>query len=148
MYVRSIIPGDNATGAVSLYESYAEITNCLFLNGWVGVNCKGGAYPLVKNNTITGNQFGLECNSGSSPVVINCILWNNKKTFYNNGGSQPKLSYSLIEENPAKYGLEDNGTNLIGRNPKFKSEQKADFRLKPDSPCNGKGKGGSDIGAL
>ncbi|RLD73484.1 MAG: hypothetical protein DRJ07_20765 [Bacteroidetes bacterium] len=147
-FIRNIVSSDNATGALSLYDSYAEITNCIFVNGWVGINCKKGAYPLVKNNTIAGNQYGLECNTGSKPEVLNCILWNNKTTFFNNGESLPTLSNSLIGENPAKYGLEDNGTNLIGRNPKFKSEQKGDYNLKSDSPCIGKGKDGSNMGAF
>lgn len=147
-FIRSIVPDDNATGAVSVYKGYAEITNCLFVNGWVGINCKKGAYPLVKNNTIVGNQYGLECNSGSNPEVVNCILWNNEITFYNNSGSQPKLSYSLIEENPAKYGLADDGTNIIGRDPMFVSESSGNYKLKSDSPCKGKGKGGSNMGAF
>lgn len=147
-FVRSIIPGDNATGAISVYDSYAEIINCTLVNGWVGVNCKNGAYPLVKNSTIVGNQYGLECNSASKPEVLNCILWKNNTTFYNNGKSTPKLSYSLIGENPAKYGISDNGTNVIGRNPMFISEGSDNFKLKPDSPCKGKGKDGVNIGAF
>ncbi len=148
MYIRTIIPEDNATGAISVYDSYAEITNCIFTKGWVSINCKNGAYPLVKNSTIVGNQYGLECNTGSNPEVLNCILWNNKTTFFNNGESKPKLSYSLIGENPAKYGISDDGTNVIGKDPKFESESDGNFKLKSDSPCKEKGKGGANIGAF
>jgi len=148
MYIKTIVPGDNATGAVSVYKGYAEISNCLIVNGWVAINCKKGANPLVKNNTIAGNQYGLECNSGSNPEVLNCILWNNKNTFFNNGESQPTLSYSLIRENPAKYLLSDDGTNIVGRDPLFMSESSGNYKLKSDSPCKGKGKGGSNIGVF
>lgn len=147
-FIRTIVPGDNATGAISVYKGYAEISNCVIINAWAGVNCKKGAYPLIKNNIIANNSYGLECNTGSKPEVVNCILWNNKTTFFNNGESQPTLSHSLIGENPAKYGLADDGTNIIDRNPKFISESSGNYKLKSDSPCKGKGKGGSNMGAF
>ena len=147
-FIRSIVQGDNAPGAISVYKGYAEITNCLITNGWTGINCKKGAYPLIKNNTITGNEYGIECNSGSKPKVLNCIIWNNKTTFWNNGESEPKISHTLIEENPAKYGISDDGTNIIGRDPMFVSESSGDYTLKSNSPCKGKAKGGLNIGAF
>jgi len=147
MFIRTIVADDNATGAVSVYNSYIEISNCLFVNGWVGVNCKKNADPLMKNNIFANNQYGLECNSASSPTLLNCIIWNNKTALYVNGESKPMMSYSLINENPAKYGVADDGTNLIGLDPKFSSEENGDYTLSSGSPCKGKGKNGVDIGA-
>lgn len=149
MFVRTIVENDNATGAISVYGSYAEISNCIIVDGWAGINCKNEANPLVKNNVITNNQYGIECNSNSSPTVLNCIIWKNQRAaFYINNESQPKISYSLIDENPAKYGVPDDGTNLIGTDPMFTSEATGDYSLKKDSPCKGKGGGGIDIGVF
>lgn len=148
-YIRNIVEGDNATGAISVYKSSPEISNCVLVNNfWVGINCKENSTPLIKNNTIAGNKYGIECNTGSSPKVVNTIIWRNETAFYLNGGSTPKLSYSLVNENPAKYGLADDGTNLVGENPLFADEQNGDYKLKKNSPCKGKASDGGNIGAF
>ena len=77
-FVKNIVRGDNATGAISAYKSNPEISNCLIIYGWVGINCKQGASPLIKNNTIVGNRYGIECNTESKPKISNSIIWNNK----------------------------------------------------------------------
>jgi len=148
-YIRGIVDGDNATGAISVYKCSPIISNCLIVNNfWVGINCKEGSNPKLTNNTIVGNKYGIECNTGSNPEVLNCILWKNETAFYINGDSSPKVSYSMIGENPAKYGLEDDGTNLINQNPLFSNELQGDYSLKSKSPCFKAGKGKVNIGAL
>ncbi len=37
---------------------------------------------------------------------------------------------------------------MIGRNPMFISESSGDYKLKSNSPCKGKGKGGANMGAF
>ena len=147
-FVKNIVRGDNATGAISAYKSNPEISNCLIIYGWVGINCKQGASPLIKNNTIVGNRYGIECNTESKPKISNSIIWNNKIAFYMNGGSVPTISYTLIDDNPAKYGVEDNGTNLIKQNPLFNDYTRGDYTLKKTSPCKGKANDKGNIGAF
>lgn len=146
-YIRGIVPDDNATGVLSVYEGTAEITNCLIVNnGWAGINCKQGANPVVMNCTVALNNYGIECNSASSPTIINTIVWGNESdNFFINGGSLPLISYSLIEDSDFPFGLVDGGNNLPGKNPRFEDFLK--FRLLPDSPCIKAGKDQKNIGA-
>ena len=147
-FIRTIVSNDNATGAISVYMSSPKISNCIITNSWAGINCKQGSSPLVKNNTIVSNKYGIECNTESSPKILNCIVWKNETAFYMNGGSVPSISYTLIDDNPAKYGIADDGTNLIGQNPLFKDYTRDDFTLKKNSPCKGKSNDKGNIGVF
>ena len=148
MYIRSIVSGDNATGAISCYKSSPTISNCVITYSWSGINCKENSSPIVKNNTITENEYGIECNTNSSPKIENTIVWNNSNSFFFNGESAPSFSYSLIQENPAKFGVEDNGTNIIGANPYFIDASQGNYNLRKDSPAKGKASNKGNIGAL
>ncbi len=147
-YIRSIVSDDNATGAVSCYKSSPTISNCIITNSWSGINCKQNSAPTIKNNTITENEYGIECNTNSSPNIENTIIWNNSNSFFFNGESMPSFSHCLIQENPAKFGIADNGTNIIGSNPYFVDAPQGNFNLRKDSPAKGKAKDKGNIGAL
>ncbi len=146
-YIRNILPGANATGAVSVYEGTAEIAGCLFAkNGWTGINCKEGASPLIMNNTVVQNNYGIECNSESSPQIINTIVWGNEEdNFYVNGGSRPSIAYCLIGNRTLPMGAVDKGNNVMGKNPMF--EDFRNYRLSADSPGIKAGKKKKNIGA-
>ncbi|MFN8258682.1 MAG: right-handed parallel beta-helix repeat-containing protein [Bacteroidales bacterium] len=150
-YMRGVITetGDNATGAISFYNSTGTVENCLFINnGWTAFNCKEGSNPLFKNNTVVGNQYAIECNSGSSPVIKNTIIWTNSSAFYVNGESHPKISYSLIQGSSLIEGMKDDGNNIFGTSPMFKDQAGNNFNIDSGSPAYKKGENGQNIGAL
>jgi len=146
-YIRGITTSDNATGALSFYNSTGLVEHCIFRNnGWGAINCKKGATPTFKNLTIVGNNYGLECNSSSTPNVINCILWNNNTPFYINGSSSPKISYCLLQDKSLEIDY-DKGNNFYSRDPKFVDPDQNNFNISKDSPCKKTGKDGSNIGS-
>jgi len=150
-YVRGVVLDtyENATAAISFYNSTGAVQNCLFIsNGWTAFNCKEGSSPIFKNNTIYGNNYGIECNSGSAPIITNVILWNNKTSFFVNSGSNPKISYSLIQDAQFSEGVIDKGYNLFGVDPEFVNGALNKFKLRPSSPAYRKGQGGVNMGAL
>ena len=112
-YVRGVITGDNATGAISFHASTGTVQNCLFINnGWSAINCKEGASPKLSNLTILGYEYGIECNSKSSPSISNIIVWQTGTAFYVNGGSSPTISHSLIQGEKLPYELKDLEENI------------------------------------
>jgi len=149
-YVRSILPTDNATGAVTFINASGTVENCLLVNnGWTGLNCKQMANPTVKNTTIFGNNYGVECNSNGNPFLSGVIIWNNENAFYNNNSeAAPSIEYSLLQDDYFPENFTDKGNNIAGKNPQFNSERNKDFSLKSNSPCIKAGKGKSNIGAL
>jgi len=150
-YVRGVVLDtyENATAAISFYNSTGVVQNCLFINnGWTAFNCKEGSSPIFKNNTIYGNNYGIECNSGSAPIISNIILWNNTTSFFVNSGSNPKISYSLIQDAQFSEGVIDNGNNIFGVDPEFVNASLNKFKLRSGSPAFRKGQGGVNMGAL
>jgi hypothetical protein len=147
-YIRSIVKDDNATGAISCYKSNPTIEYCIITKSWSGINCKQSSNPQINHCNIVLNEYGLECNTASLPSILNSIIWKNTNALYVNGGSAPTFSYSLLQENPAKSGIEDNGTNLIGINPYFIDDSQGNFKLRKDSPCKKKAKDKSNMGVL
>ncbi len=150
-YMRGVIigSGDNATGAVSFFNSTGRVENCLFIeNGWTALNCKEGSNPIFKNNTVVGNQYAIECNTGSSPEIINSIIWTNSNAFYVNGESHPRISYSIIQGSGLVEDMKDGGNNIFGIAPEFVDPSTGDYSIKSNSPALKKGEGGENIGAL
>jgi hypothetical protein len=146
-HIRNILDNDNATGAVSVYESAPKIVDCIVAkNGWTGINCKKGSNPLIQNITVVLNNYGIECNTESSPKIINSIVWGNEtKNFYINGGSNPQISYSLIGDLNFPEGAKDNGNNLMNLSPKF--DDIVNFHLQTGSPCVKAGERKRNMGA-
>jgi hypothetical protein len=148
-FIRSVIPGDNATGAVTFNNADGTVRNCYFINnGWGALNCKNGSSPLFINNTVVGNNYGIECNSASNPRITNSILWDNKESFYLNGGSSPTIEYSIIPINGIPSDIKDGGGNLKGIPPNFTDPKNNNYTLKESSIGYNKGKGGVNIGVL
>jgi len=150
-YIRYVVlsSNDNATGAISFFNSEGTVQNCFFINnGWTALNCKEGSNPDLKNNTIYGNKYGIECNTGSFPIITSTIVWNNETAFYVNGGASPKISYSLIQDSEFIEGIVDKGNNIFAVDPQFAKPAKNKFKLKSSSPAFKKGQGGVNMGAL
>jgi hypothetical protein len=148
-YVRSIVPEDNATGAVTFNSATGTVKNCLFINnGWTAINCKNGSNPKLINLTIVGNQYAVESNTQSSPEIINTIIWSNANSFYINGGASTTISYSLMPAIGIPETLQDGGNNIKGVLPEFVDQEGNNFQLKKGSPALKKGKGRVNIGAL
>ena len=146
-YIRGITYSDNATGALSFYNSSGLVEYCTFRNnGWTALNCKQKSSPTLKNLTIVGNQYGIECNSQSVPKVINCVFWNNNTPFYVNGSSMPEVSYSLLQDKSLESDY-DKGNNLYFRDPNFTNMSRNDFSVSSGSPCYKTGKNGANMGA-
>lgn len=146
-YIRGITESDNATGALSFYNSTGLVEYCIFRNnGWTALNCKEKSTPTFKNLTIVGNQYGFECNSQSTPNIINCIIWNNNTPFFVNGNSMPKVSYSLLQDKSLDISY-DKGNNIYFSDPKFSNVMKNDYSITKGSPCYKTGKGDENIGA-
>jgi len=145
-YIRSVVPDDNATGAVSFINSSGTVENCLFVkNGWTAINCKQNSNPQVTNCTVTNNNYGIECNSKSVPKISNTIIWKNKtQDFYVNGSSMPHLTHSLLTDYGMPDGVINDGKNIYGKNPKLDSN----YKPKKDSPCKKAGSNKKNIGAF
>ncbi len=148
-YIRQIIPGDNATGALTFNNAAGTVKNCLFINnGWTAINCKNQSTPIFKNITIVGNQYAVESNSNSSPKIESCIIWDNAVNFYVNSGATIRISYSLYPALNVPKELVDDGNNITGVLPDFIDQPKKNFGLKKTSPAYKTGKGGTNMGAL
>lgn len=146
-YLRGITTTDNATGALSFYNSIGLVEHCIFRNnGWGALNCKQKASPTFKNLTIVGNNYGLECNSESTPNIFNCIFWKNNTPFYINGNSFPKVSYCLLQDKSLDMNY-DKGNNFYSINPEFVNLEQNDYSLSKDSPCKKTGKNRDNIGS-
>jgi hypothetical protein len=148
-YIRGVIDGDNATGAISFHASNGTVENCLFVNnGWTAINCKEESSPKLSNLTIMNYEYAIECNTNSSPTITNTIIWQSINAFYINGGSQPTISYSLVQGDQLPTEIIDVGNNMLGKAPDFTNVIKGDYSLKTSSPAYKKGKDGKNIGAL
>lgn len=147
-FVRSVVPDENATGAVTFNKATGTVRNCYFINnGWTALNCKNGANPLFTNNIVVGNQYALESNSNSKPVVTNTIFWDNKNLFFINGGATINISFSLYPKlDSYPIDLKNDGNNIIGVDPQFVDIKQLNFDLQKSSPAIKKGKGGKNIG--
>ncbi|MBN3034635.1 MAG: hypothetical protein JW861_03560 [Bacteroidales bacterium] len=142
-YVRTIIPDDNATGALTFNNATGQVNNCLFMyNGWTAINCKNDAFPKITNCTLVANEYGIECNSSSFPTIINTIIWNNENGAYINGEAEPRIMFSLYQDDELPDGFEDKGNNLLGMDPRLTPE----LRLSEGSPCLKAGMKGMDMG--
>jgi hypothetical protein len=148
-YIISVVPEDNATGALTFNNAAGTVKNCLFAhNGWTAINCKNGSDPKIINTTIVANQYGIECNSYSKPVIENTIVWDNENSFYINGEAKPAISFSLFPSvNPNGEPI-DAGNNLKGLMPEFVDANAKNYKLKKKSPALKKGRGGANIGAF
>jgi len=147
-FIRGIIEGDNATGAISFNNSQATVSNTLVVrNGWAGINCKNGATPELVNLTIADNAYGLEANSGSRPMLKSCIVWGNDTDFFLNGGSELRAWHSFLDAEGLGQSLLDMGGNILGGSPLLADPGAGDYALLRGSPCKGKGEGGRDMGA-
>jgi len=135
-YMRLVTETDNATGALSFYDSNGIVEFCtLAYNGWTAINCKLASSPSLKNLTIVGNNYGIECNTASCPEIENVIMWDNKTAFYLNNNSKPTIKNSCLQDDEFPYEAEDKGGNLTGKDPKFENAQENDFSLRKSSPC-------------
>jgi len=147
-FIRGVIDGDNATGAVSFHASTGTVENCLFIdNGWTAINCKEGSAPKLDHLTIVGNKYGIECNTNSSPKIKNIILWNTENAFYSNSGSRPGISHSLIQGSEITE-MDDLGNNIMGIPPDFINPSAGDYGINTGSPAYKTGSDGKNIGAL
>jgi len=150
-YMRSVVLNtyDNATAALSFFNSEGIIENCLLINnGWTALNFKEGSSPVVKNTTIVGNKYGLECNTGSAPTITNTIVWDNETAFYVNSGSNPHISYSIIQDSEFISGIIDDGNNIFATDPQFDDPASGSYKIKSKSPAYKSGEGRINIGAL
>ncbi len=149
-YIRGIVPGDNATAALSLHQATAKISNCLFVdNGWNGINCKKGASPEIDHCTFENNNYDIECNTGSNPIISNCILYNAAEyPFYINGGSRPTITFSLIDAYEIDDDIANGGNNILDKRPLFQNVDNDNYRLLANSPGKGVAKKGKDMGFL
>jgi len=128
------------------------ITNNIICNNMAIAGCGGGihsygSYPIIENNTISGNIAniggGFYCQV--SPITItNNIFWANTAMIENEiqvEGATLTLSYCDIEG-----GWEGEGN--IDCDPMFCNPGIDNFYLSSASCCVGAGGGGADIGAL
>ena len=86
-----------------------------------GIFCDNGASPVLKNLTITKNEFGIVAYGGADPNITNCIIWENT------GGPlfQCKARYSCIDQaNP------DKKVGNINANPLFADSKNGDYHLR------------------
>jgi len=170
-YAGSVVNAINMVslyGAVSLYESFAQISYCeisnntataisaiksspkitnntIVKNGNVGIYCYNLSSPEISNNTISENGWqGVYANDSSKPTVINSIIWDNEKE--NNFGNGT-VSYSVVEESNLNANATDAGQNIFAIDPLFNNSQKNDFSLKKESPCIRAGKNMVNLGA-
>jgi len=131
--------GDSG-GGISCANNTIVRNNVIFGNSaWLGagIKCNSG-FPLIINNTITGNLYGGGiCGEGPTyPIIINNILWGNE------GGEIVRYACPEIEATFCDIQGGWPGDGNIDIDPLFRDPQNNNFHLmsidcgdSEDSPC-------------
>jgi parallel beta-helix repeat protein len=145
---------DNAGYGVHAYSTPKRLTitrNVIFGNKAGGI-IVGGSDNKVLNNVAAGNAVGMFYYRGGckdNAVKNNIFAFNKTDCGYDNGGGKLGDPADNADDYNCYFpGLPDKhiktGPNeLTGADPKFMNAGKGDYRLKPSSPCRGRG---ADVG--
>lgn len=85
-------------GAVglSINNSYAEISNCNFLDNGNGISCTYFSYPYIHNCIFSSNtSSGIDVSTYCSTMMSNCIFDGNDITYY---GISSSLNWADIQD--------------------------------------------------
>jgi nitrous oxidase accessory protein NosD len=112
----------------------------------------GEPYAIITNNTIVANQVSAiyTYRNDSRTRIVNNIIADNSRGIVTDSDS---LNHMTVGYNCFKGQSGDEEQVLAGRgsiraDPMFADPDHGDYRLKPGSPCIGKGENGQDIGAF
>jgi len=145
--------GDLSTeGAVSFFQTEANIENCIFVNNKNGIDCRN-AKPQIINCTVVNNAKNGVRSRGEndSPVILNSIFWGNKaavKIDNTLSVSTASVSFSLVQGEGFCDEVKDLGWNIFDTNPQFVDVSSGNFNLTSSSPCLKTGKQKGDMGAF
>ena len=115
-------------------ESAPDIVNCLFTRNTAeragGAMHHLAARPRVRNCTLVSNEGGGIANErGAAAEVVNSILWDNApEDFTAAPDCAVQVSHTLA-------GTALEGPGNLSAAPGFTAPDKAEFYLRPDSPC-------------
>lgn len=135
----------------------STITGNLIYGSGTAVALKSGIrIDEASHNTIVGNQQGVSlwakagASDGGHAIIESSIVWNNIVDVKLDALSSVRFAYSNVRGGVR--GSVPDGEGNISSDPRFAhvgTDAGAwDLSLRPDSPCIGTGKGGSDMGAL
>jgi len=157
--VQRVLSWKDYSGAISLFETFIRMENCIignnlqngifldsaspkmvncqisdnYANGIIGTN---ESSPTINNCTIIGNtEYGINSGYNSELVITNSILWANDASISENLTSNPGIAYSLIQENTHPTGVQNLGSNIYGIDPQFAGPATQDFKLQSNSFC-------------
>ncbi|MEM7234873.1 MAG: right-handed parallel beta-helix repeat-containing protein, partial [Planctomycetota bacterium] len=112
-----------------------------------GLALKDGSTSIGHHNTVTGCRNGLSVfikenqASGATAALHSCIIWGNDRDVFVDSESDLSLSHSNFEnEDPRAWGSEN-----FSADPEFFDLDV--FSLSSSSPCVGRGRDGTDVGA-
>ncbi|MBN1756007.1 right-handed parallel beta-helix repeat-containing protein [bacterium] len=138
-------------GGIYLIRSNALLENNLITGNQAsrggGLTLSWQAYPLIMNNTISGN-IAIESGGGifseylSEPLIINTILYSNSSAlgaqFYNNSYNNVHFYYCCLDSS-GLFSTRDSGTvcnnSVIFQDPLFTDSNNEDYTLNALSPC-------------
>ena len=147
-------------GAVSFYESAAELRNCMITlnaahDSGGAMSCFDGSTPTIVNCTIAFNQAGLrggaiQCAHETDPTVVNTILWANTAPIgpaidlVGWPNTALTISYSAVQGGQSGVHVEPGatlnwGSGMISDDPLFAALLHNDYHLTFDSPCRNSG---------
>jgi len=118
----------NKTGSWGGGASQSELQNCVVASNYAGYG-PGGAWGTLNNCTVIGNSASAAV-GGASGWLTNCIV------YYNSAPSHPNYWPGDVLAYTCTYPLPTNGVGNITNAPLFVDTNNwADLRLRPDSPC-------------
>lgn len=137
---------------VSIGDGSADIIvrNCLIYNCHSGIAVKDECTATIYNCTLISNDFGINLQAkypaqyqgGRATNTYNNIIWGNRTQIFVTNNPIIVVNFSDIE------GTNWPGTGNISANPLFRDPTNGDFRLLPNSPCEGTGSNGITMGVI
>ncbi len=135
---------------VSIGERATDVTvrNCVIYGVDAGVAVKDSSDATLHNNTIVDSNLGFNLyekvagQGGGHATAYNNIIWGTKTNIGLDDLSTIVATYSDIAGDGV-YAGEKN----LNADPLFVNAPLRDYRLPPNSPCLGAGRGGANVGA-
>jgi hypothetical protein len=125
----------------------SSLSRNLVYGSGLGISVSGGARIVGDHNTVTGCRFGLRLfDGGTGPgrgTLESSILWRNETDVSVDASSSVDLTFSNVG---GSGGWPGEGN--IALPPLFRAPWDGDFSLLEGSPCIGKGRDGTDMGAF